>query len=71
MSLLAAQHPISNAERVPKNGHVGRNLKVDPGRNGLVWAMAGFKIKREASHTFLMLLRKVMNYLSGNGCLSL
>ena len=44
VSLLAAQHPISNAERVPRIGHVAGNLKVTPGRNGLMWAMRGFKI---------------------------
>ncbi len=44
VSLLAAQHPISNAERVPQIGHVTGNLKVDPGRNDLVWTKRGFKI---------------------------
>ncbi len=44
VSLLAAQHPISNAERVSQIGHVTGNLKVDPGKNDLVWTERGFKI---------------------------
>ena len=45
VSLLAAQHPISNAERVPQIGHVTGNLKVNPGKNDLVWIRTrGFKI---------------------------
>ena len=71
LSLLATQHPISRTEGVPKSWYFWWNLRVNFGRNDNVWTIWGLYILAKAVLIILIHLRRVMGYLSSNGCLSL
>ena len=71
ISLSAAQHPISHAERVPEILYFVSNLRDYIGRNGKVRAIRGVWMLSEGPSISLIYLRKVMEYSSSNGCLSM
>ena len=69
VSLLVAQHPISLLDKVSLILYFMWNLRDYLDRNGMVWTIRGSMMLPEATPTFLMHPRKVMNHFNNNGCL--
>ena len=70
MPLLKAYQPIwFTKRRRHRIWHFVSILVVNLCGNGTAWTIRGLQMLPEATPTFLMHLRMIMNYVSSNGCL--